>query len=318
MFLTQKAYLVGKTESVAYTPETLVSGDFDLEVENLNFSPEIAEFQRKVADGTLDSFNSVMGKQSGTVTFTTVLNPGTDAQTLPKWDKFLLACGYKKTVFGTVGISWVPHTDNTHEPITLEFAELDEGASPTALITKLAGCMGNVEFLIGDVGEPIQISFEFKGSLESVANGTQLVPTGVSTVQPAAVLAATVTVGSVNQCISKFSFNTGNSLGMNGCPDEATGIRGFYVGSKETTLTIDPLAVLTGVEDVYNDWKNGVTAAVVVSLATTVPLKISAPVAQKSTKARGEREESVTDELVFRLHKLAGNDSMEILQGAKA
>jgi len=76
--------------------------------------------------------------------------------------------------------------------------------------------------------------------------------------------------------------------------------------------------VLEATEDVYADWKNGATGAIVVSLASTPPLKISAPVAQKSTVARGERDEAVSSDQVFRLHKSAGNDVLEILQGAKA
>jgi len=317
MFLTQKAFAIAKIEVASYTPVEGVAVDFDIEIENLEWSPEVAEFQRKLADGLLDTFNSVMGKQSCTVSFSSVLNPGATAATLPKWDKFLLACGYKKTIHTTTGISWVIHSDNTHVPITLTCHEIDDGASPATLVTTVGGAMGNVEFMIGDVGEPIQIVFEFKGSLEDVTVGAVIVPTGVSTVQPSAFLGATVTIGGLDQCISKFSFDTGNSIQLQTCPDELTGIRGAYVGSRETTLTIDPLGVLEATEDVYADWKNGVTGAVVVSLASTPALKISAPVAQKSTVARGERDEAVSSEQVFRLHKLLGNDVLEILQGSK-
>lgn len=332
MFLTQKAFMVAKLEATPYTPETLADADYDIEVENLSWSENIVEFQRKVADGTLDSYNSVMGKQDGTVTFTVPINPGAAVATEPTWSKFLQACGYKATGWdagaevavgsAVEGISWYLHSDYTHIPITIECAELNSGSSPGQLITLLAGCMGNVEFMIGDTGEPIQMNFEFKGSLESITDRTfanKLDPTAVPTVQPPAVLGATVTVGGVTQCIAKFSINTGNSVNLWTCATEATGIRGAYIGSRETILTLDPIAELLATDPVYTQWLAGTTGAVVISLASTPALAFSAPVAQYSAKARGERDEGVTAEKTFRLHKSgAGNNVLELLQGAKS
>lgn len=320
MFLTQKAFLVAKLETTPYTPETLAAADYDIEVENLSWSEEIAEFQRKVADGLLDSYNSVMGKQSGSVSFMTPMNPGATADEEPKWSKFLKACGYAMTTHTTTGISWVLHSDNTHIPMTIEVAELNSGSSPGQLVTTLAGCVGNVEFMIGDTGEPIQMVFEFQGSLESIADrvyGNKLDPTGLSTVQPPAVLGATVTVGGTAQCMSKFSINTGNSVNLQTCASESTGIKGAYIGSRETILTLDPIAELLATDPVYTQWLAGTTGAVVISLASSPTLKLSAPVAQYSAKARGERDEAVTAEKTFRLHKSSGNDALELLQGSK-
>lgn len=325
MFVNQKGQLVAKLEGTAYTGESLISDDFDIEVENLDWSESVAEFQRKVADGTLDSYNSVMGMQSGTITFSTPMNPGASASDEPKWGKFLEACGYKKTTFTTTGISWVPDADKTHTPMTFECFEVyTNGVTADLnkqLVTKMVGCMGSVTFAIGDVGEPIQMTFEFTGSLESVTDriaGSLLVPTGTSTVQPPAVLGATVTVGGVAKCISTFEINTGNSSNLWKCASENTGVKGAYIGSKELTLTIDPTADLLANDPVYTNWKNGTTGAVVISLGSTPPLAITAPVAQKSTVSRADRDEARTFEEVYRLHKSAGNDAIELLQGAKA
>jgi len=331
MFLTQRAFMAAKLESTPYTPSPPASVDFDIEVENLSWSEEIAEFQRKVADKTLDSYNSVMGKQSGTVTFMVPINPGSGVTVQPAWSKFLQACGFKVVGWDSgaevdvgsavAGISWYLSQYFTHIPITIECAEMNHGASPSQLVTTLAGCMGNVEFMIGDTGEPIQMNFEFKGSLESIVDrafGSILVRTGVSTVQPPAVLGATVTVGGTAQCMSKFSINVGNSVDLWTCAAESTGIRGAYIGSRETILTLDPIAELLATDPVYTQWLAGVTGAVVISLASTPALTFNAPVAQYSAKARGERDEAVTAEKTFRLHKSSGDDSLELLQGAKS
>lgn len=328
MFVIQKGQLVAALETVAYVGETLTSTEFDIEVENLEWSEEVAEFQRKVADGTLDSFTSVMGMQSGTVTFTTPINTGATAGEEPKWGKFLEACGYIKTTYTTTGFSWAPSADATHVPMTFECFEMfSSGVSADLnkqLVTRMVGCMGNVSFAIGDVGEPIIMTFEFTGQLTSVADrvaGSLLVPTGTSTVNPAAVLDATVTVNGVAKCISTFEINSGNSVNLWKCADESSGIKGAYIGSKELTLTIDPVAELLATDPVYTDWRDGVTGIVDISLSTTIPVAFSAPVAQKSTVGRGDREESRIFEEVYRLHRTSGdtggNDALELLVGSK-
>lgn len=319
-FLTQKAYLVAKLEATPYTPETLADADFNIEVDNLTWSTEIAEFQRKVADGTLDTYNSVMGVQSATVNFTVPMAPGAAVATVPAWAKLLQACGFKETAYTTTGLSWILNSDMTHIPLTIQLAELNSGASPAQLVSTLAGCMGNVEIMISDTGEPIQMNFEFKGSLESIADvafGAKLDPTAVPTVQPPSFRGATVTVGGVAQCMSNFSIDVGNSVQLWKCAADASGIKGAYIGSRETTLTLDPMAELLATDPVYTAWLAGTTGAVVLSLASSPTLAISAPVAQYSTVGRGDRDEAVVNEKVFRLHKSSGDDVLEILQGSK-
>lgn len=325
MFLEKKSEVVGAIEDTAYTPDDLVDADFDLEVEDISYSQEIKEFQRKVADGTLDSYNSVMGKQSGKISFMTPMNPGAAVNTEPKWSKYLRACGYKKTAHGVTGISWVPHTDCTHVPMTLEVVEIKEGASPKQLVTRLGGAMGNVTIGVGEVGEPIQLKFEFTGKLIGVVDrpfASLLTPTSVNTEQPPALMGATVTVGGVTQVFNNFEVNTGNSINLWTDPSKSEGIKGAYIGSRETVLTMDPILELLADDPVYTDWLAGNTGAVSIVMGSTPELTLSAPAAQYSTVGMGARDEARTAEKTFRLHRdVSGetyNDSFEILQGAKA
>jgi len=331
MFVAQKSMLVAKLESTPYTAENLADADFDIEVENLTWDEQVAEFQRKVMDGTLDSYQSVFGQQTATFSFMTPMNPGAAVATIPKWDKFLKGCGFKgigwdagvEVAQGSAveGLSWVPHADNTHIPLTIEAIELDDGSSPSQLVTKVKGCMGNVTFLINESGEPIQMQFEFSGSLVSVTDrvyGSILSPTGVSTVQPPAVLSATVTVGRTTQDINRFSFTPGNVVSPWKSAGQAAGVNGFFISATEKILTLDPLADLLANDPVYTQWLAGTTGAVVTSIASTPALALSAPVAQLSNKTRGERDGASTADKTFRLHKSSGNDALELLQGAKS
>jgi hypothetical protein len=333
MFVTRKALMVAKLEGTAYTIETLANADFNIEVDELQWTEEIKSFQRKVADGTLDTYNSVMGKQTGGCTFMVPLNPGSAVNDEPKWSKFLQACGMKaigwdgggEVAVGSAveGISWVPHTDLTHTPITIECLEVDSGASPSQLVTRLRGCMGNVEFMINEAGEPIQMRFEFQGSLVAIidrAFGSLPAQTGLSTVQPAAVLDTAVSVGGTTKDIDKFSINLNNSVQAWGSTSVAEGVKGSYIGSRRITLNIDPVAALLANDPVYTRWKAGTTGALSIALSSTPAFTLSAPVAQYATRTRGERNEAVVSEEVFELHKSAatGNDAFEILQGAKS
>ena len=94
MLVSQKAMLVAKLESTPYTAETLTNTEFDIEVENLSWGENITMFQRKVMDGTLDSYNSVPGQQTGSFKFMVPINPGATATTEPAWSKFLQGCGF--------------------------------------------------------------------------------------------------------------------------------------------------------------------------------------------------------------------------------
>jgi hypothetical protein len=324
-------YVVGKQESTPYTAETLVDADFKVAVENLTYSNEIKMFRRKILDGFLDQSPMVPGKQSGKVGFMIPLTPGATVATQPKWSHFLESCGFKvmgwdggvEVAVGSAveGISWVLHAEKVQIPCTIETAELSVGASPKQLITKLRGCMGNVQFMIGEVGEPIQMVFDFSGALVSIADqvyASKLDPTSLSTVLPPAVLAACVTVGGVNQICDKFEINPNASVVPYTDPNKAEGIRGFYIGSWDPSMTVDPNMELLADDPVYPEWLAGTPGAVSIIMNSTPNLTLSAPVAQYETVTVDEREESSIAGKTFRLLKSSGNDSIELLQGAKS
>jgi len=321
MFLNNRRTLIGKTESTPYTGATLADADFNTRVKNITYSREIVEFSRKIALGDLDFSESIMGKQQGKVSFDVDLVQGSSASTLPSWSKFLTACGFKVTTFTTTGISWVPHAEATHSPITFEVQEVQEGASPSVLVVRLVGCVGTVKFSIGSVGEPIQMMFEFSGRLDVGAvdrnNASILDPTSLSTVVPPAVLGACVNVNSIAQDLDKLEIDIGNDVQMWGDPCEDTGIRGFYIAGRETMLTCDPFAKLVATEDVYGDWVTGNITDLEITLSTTPPLKLSAPKIQLTAVGDGDRNGALTAEKTFRLERNAGNDIFEILQGTK-
>lgn len=335
MFLVNKTTIIAKLEATPYdvAGETLADADFNVRIRSdVKYSVEIAEYRRKILDGTLDHLSSVMGRQTGSITFTVDMAPGSTAITVPEWSKLLQACGFK--VIGwdngaavavgsaTDGISWVPHVDVTHTPITIEVHEQLEGASAAHLVTRLQGAMGNVTFAIGTVGEPVQMAFEFKGAFKSMVDlsfAGRLDPTSLSTVKPGAVLASTITANSVAQDLDSFEFNMNNDIQEWIDPARTTGNRGFYRAMFEPQMAVNPTLKQLATEPVYTEWLNAteIAVSVLVPNGSNPDITLSAPKAQRISVAIGDRNGARTNETNFLLCQNAGNDTFEILQGAK-
>jgi len=332
MFLINKRTLAAELESPAYTAATLASADFNVRIkEDITYSPEIMEYRRRVMQGDLDFDSSVMGRQKGTISFTVDLAPAAAVNTEPAWSKLLKACGLKaigwnsgsEVAVGSAveGISWEPHSDMTHTPITFEIEEIAEGASASRLITRFGGAMGNVKFGVNTVGEPVQMKFEFSGALLSMADrvyASRLQPTSLSTVVPPALLSATALISAVAQDCDKFEFDMGGDVQEWVDPSLSTGVKGFYIAGREgPMMTIDPTSKLLASEPVYTQWLAGTLVPVNIAMGGSVPLTFSATKGQHTVVSVGERNGAATFEKTYLLTRGAtANKTFQLLQGA--
>ncbi len=336
MFLTNKTTIIAKLEATPYdvAGETLADADFNVRIRSdVSYSPEIAEYKRKILDGTLDHLSSVMGRQTGSCSFTVDMAPGALVNTVPEWSKLLQACGFKvigwdagsPVAVGSAveGISWVPHVDVTHVPITLEVHEQLEGASAGHLVTRFQGAMGNVTLAIGTVGEPVQMKFEFKGAFKSMVDlnfAGRLDPTSLSTVKPGSVLSSTITANGVAQDLDSFEINMNNDIQEWIDPARSTGNRGCYRAMFEPQMTVNPTLKQLATEPVYTEWLNAtqIAVSILVPNGSNPDITLSAPKGQRISLGIGDRNGARTAETNFLLTQNAGNDTFEILQGAKS
>ena len=329
MFLTNKTSIVAKLEDdggTAYSDAgaTLAQSDYDVRIRHdVSYSTEIAEYRRKILDGTLDHFTSVMGRQTGTASFTVDMAPSPTGSedVAPPWGKLLEACGFKGAA-QAAGYVWVPHVDITHKPLTMEIVETLEGASPDTLVTRLQGAMGNVVFMIGTVGEPIQMNFEFSGSFVSIvdrAYENRIDPDTLSVVRPGAILSACFDVNSLPQDLDTFEFNMNNDIQEWIDPCKSTGVKGFYRAGFEPQLSINPTMKQLATEPGYTEWMAATALAVDVTAASAdgPDLKLSAPKAQRITHAPGDRNGARISDWGFLLTKDSGNDVFKITQGTE-
>jgi len=321
MLLPNMMTIGAKLEATAYTAETLVAADYDFQADGIQYGHEMNEYKRKYATGTLSQDISIIGKQSGSVSFYVDLAGMTSVNTAGPYSKLLQACGAKETVISTTGVKWEPSSELTQKPITIEIVERSEGATPVQLVITLAGCMGNCKLVLNQVGEPVRMEFEFKGRLQSIADrafASIIVPALVTTATTARVLSATLTHGGVAQDIDKMTLDFGNDVQPIVDPSNATGIKGFQIVGRDPTLELDPSMKLLATEAWYTQWKASTTGAFSCAFSATPLLTISAPKAQYIENGPEERNNYRVLKKKFGLKKntAAGEDEWKLLQGA--
>ena len=318
MFITQKRTLGFKIEGTPYTVETLDANDLNLAAYNVSYECDIPMKDRKLVRGDYSRDPSIAGKRTFTSSFSIDWFHQGDAATPPNYFACLRACGLAQTIHGSTGVSLVTSADYSNVPATIEVIDKDEGTSPSQLVIKARGCMGNAKLVLDNVGEPVRIEFEFTGVLSSVSDrafGSILAPSGISTQLPDAVLAAGVTLFGEGQCINTFTIDLANDVQLFTCPSYAEGFQGAHIVDRNPTLELDPDLKLISEQGDYARWTGNTTGAFLAQIAGK--LSVSAPAAQL-TKAYspGDREGHVTNQKSLELKRSSGNDELTILQGS--
>jgi hypothetical protein len=206
-----------------------------------------------------------------------------------------------KQYSSTNGVWLKPDADYSNVPGTFEFVERDEGTSPSQLIIKAHGCMGNAKLVCDEVGKPMRIDFDFKGVLTSItdrAYASILTPTGWDTPQPEAILGATTTIFAENMKFGKVAFDLGNDVQGWTDPSKAQGLEGYRIADRNPSLEIDPDMYLVATSGMEARQRLNTTGAL--ALYAGNHILISAPAAQIVDSYKpGEREGHVTYTLMF-------------------
>ena len=307
----------GALESTPGTAETLVAGDFDVRIKDLSVSEEIEEYGRKYSRGHHGADASVMGKQTGTLSFSVDVAGSGTAGTAPAWAKYLKACGYSETIVAVTSVTYAPDAAADCTPITLELRDFYCDSTPAQHVTKLAGAMGSVNVVTDNVGAPMRLEFEFKGKLVSEADATGagiFTVSGTDTTAPPAVLSATITNAGIAQRLDTFTLTGGEDIQILTDPADSTGWLHAMVNTREATFQGDPELRKVADEAVYTNWRDGVLTAlsVVVGADAGNIVTIAAPKAQIITSSRGNRNGAITRELQSKLVATSGNDEFTI------
>ena len=313
-FIISKRTLGFKLESTPYTAETLTSADYDVAAYNINYDPDIAMKARKLARGDYSRDVSIAGKRQITISFSVDIHKGPAATTAPNYFKCLRACGmYQDT--GADGINLITHADYNNVPATIEVVEMDEGNSPSMLVVKAHGCMGNAKLAVDNVGEPMRVDFEFKGVLNGITDrawASRMVPTTFDTDLPEAVQGIGVTLFSEPQKCNTVTIDLGNDVQVYTDPSKAQGFEGARIVDRNPTLELDPDMELIAGQSDFARWTGNTTGAF--SMQVGDRMYITAPAVQYTkTYAPGDREGHVTNTKTCELKRNNGNDELKIV-----
>jgi len=318
--MTVKRTIGVKLEATAnqYTNnETLTADNYCFAAYDIEYSPAIEDYVRKIAYGDASKSRGVPGKRTGTVSFTCDLQPhGSSVTSAPMIFQLFRACGFVQSTYAAgVGLKCSSLADRA--PVTIEVVERQEGATPDQLVVRFFGCMGDVEIANESTGQPVKCKFTFTGALASIttrAYANMLAPTSFDTSNVPAVLAATIWLGSTTMYCSKFSVKTGNEVSLFDDGSMAGGVSGARISNRDPMIEIDPDMFVTTDKDWYTDHVNATTGALAITIGNN--LHINAPAGQiVQSYTPADRQGHVSNAMRIRCTRSSGNDELEILQG---
>jgi len=316
-FLVPRRTIGCKVEGTPYTKETLAATDYNVSAYNINYSPEIAMYARKIARGGFGAESSIAGKRSITISFSVDIQEGATPSTAPTYFKCLQGCGMKQTAYSTTGIGLSLDSDYSNVPMTFEIVEKDEGTTPNQVVVTATGCMGNARIIVNSIGEPCKIEFEFKGMLDSIAQrlfASIMTPTGFMANEPDAVMSVTITAFGDVQTLNKVTIDLSNDVQLFTDPTKTGGFSGAHIVNRESPkIDIDPDLVSPSTQAFYTRWTSETIGALLMTLGSNSRVTSSHLQVNKAY-APGEREGHVVQNLSF----ICTRDDFEFLQGAKA
>jgi len=320
VFNMNKAVLGTAIESTIGTAETLVNGDFDLRVFDVEGSFDVEMHNRKYARGHHGRDAALVGSQSGTLNFKIHLADSGAVATAPAWNKLVKSCGLAETAYSTTGLSWTRASASDCVTLTLELRDL-ECADGSQKIYKFHGAMGNMKMNYSAAGEPIVIEFEYVGifSAEAEELSTPLIGTGFDTTVPPNILGVDVTFGSQSLRTNTFEFDLGNDVQLLRSQGATEGFLHAMIADTESSITMDPKLDLIATDGLRTDHLAGTSRTLLIPVKTTAPaITLTVTAAQITDIQRADSEGSVTRAVTFGIVDTAGTGNLEILQGAKA
>ena len=320
-FAKTKRTMGVKIETTPYTEETLANTDYNIRwVDNsIEYSPEIEMYARKIARGHMSYDPSIAGKRElkASGKFEVYAVEG-ELDRPPAFGKLFRISGCRETIHAGTGVSYVLHGDYTKVPATIEIQERDEGGSPSCLVIKGRGGMGNTKLVLDSVGQPMYGTIDIRSVLVGISDrdyGDIITPSIIDTDLPDAVLSATISLFDETQRISKTTIDFGNDLQLYPDPANTEGYEGAHIVNRNPTFELDPDLELIATHSDFSRWTGNTTGAAVITLGSNTRMDMPAVQIIKAYNPQ-EREGHVTSMKNCELKGVVGNDEFTWLQGA--
>ena len=263
-YISNLNFGVGKLETPAGVAVEPVTADFNERLidPQLTLNTETDNDAAKYARGDHAEAESVYGARSGQVTFGIRLCYSGDDATPPSWSKYGQVCGVSEVLYALVGVGFQPLKAGDIKTMTFDFYQTGSGASPSAIRTRLAGCMGNAVIGCDGIGKPWIMQVTLTGKLvgqTTVEYASIPIPDDMDQVHPEKFLNNSLYIDGVATKISSWSLDIGNDVQPIIDQSDPTGYAYYVVVNRVPRFSCNPLVEALTVDDPIGDIVSGCT-----------------------------------------------------------
>lgn len=178
------------------------------------------------------------------------------------------------------------------------------------------GAAANVR-IVGTAGGRIFAEWEWMGLWQTVADASMPSGSAINST-PFLLQAATFTLGAATApLVNAFELDLGNTVSPRESITDGTGVKHFYVESREPTLRIDTEAHKVADYDTYGKLETPTTEALnLVASDGTNSFTITAPRMQRITIGDSDRAGKLIDDLTYQCNASSGDDEVTITWAA--
>lgn len=297
MYPSSLNFVICKKEAAVGTAETLTSADFNVRIINptLTYNTEVDDEAAKWASGTHAEAESVYGARSGQITFDMRLAYGASDTDEPETWAILNSCGLKSVSYTTTGVALQPLKSGDESTLTVGFYQVSRDATPSAIQTVLAGCMGNAIITCEGIGKPWLAKVTLTGKLigtNTIANVDIPVPIDMNQNHPEKFINNTIYVDGKGVKVTKFALDPGCAVTPVIDQSDRTGYSHFAITDRKPRFSIDPLVQEKTVDDPIGDIVAGCTGMYAIDriVVKSPKLRLCIPRAQMLPPSLAARE----------------------------
>ena len=323
-----KTEMIAKRESVAGTPETITSSDFDVRMREPEFTPDIqgGDEDSKYVTGDFGEDIAISGIQGATfTTMTKVASADAGLDSAPKWGKLAESCGLVGTSYAGVGYGYEPLQSGDKQTSTFHKIGISDDGTPVGLQSSTAGVMGNMTISAEGVGSPLKVNYDFKGKFSGITDlDNASIPslTSPDTTVGAKFMNGTATIWGQELCVQSFSLSLGNTVEYLQCPSEATGILTSTIVNRQPRME---MTLISPPSSVFNPFTEITTEQEEAILLSFGDWSIEIPRAQILSYGESDANGKLAYDLTIKLNRNSGADAtiqdestFRLLQGAIA
>lgn len=316
-FIKNKSTAIVKLEATSGTYSAPVATDFDCQLFEPTWDPEVDYWINHFASGRHSYGQGVPGKRKLTFSAKMALRTSSALGTAPKVGKLFKAAGQTETIVAATSVAYTPDaTKDEGNNVTASVNMILVPTSGNALIVAGKGCLANCILTMDALGQPFIAEFQFVGAFYGIADGSVLALTSPDTTIPSGTLGSALTIAGNNMQIGKSSLDFGNKVELDedGGDAAGTGYAAAYFSDRAPKWTMDPKQKLLAVDPHYTRWIAGTEVALSHATASVGGQRIicAAPKAQLKTNKRADRNGAETNQQEYELHENVGNDAHSV------